>query len=503
MFTDILQIWSDSPALSLAIWLIIAITLMYLGRPHAHQVLQGTGRAIHATLRAAAMSIGRLEQRIDARNRDVLLAQGREETEKAIEREFSRVHAIIDRDLGQYPALHGRLSEILGEVEADYQAATDSAPLPPAWSEVVATISALPESGDPAVARILEDIKEAVDNSHRETLAAYREQTRERHRILDRMRPRWRALSTTLDKVQATITGLDERARAIDRHMADYESIRQGENRAVNTLTASSLTQFLVATLVLTIAGFGALINFHLIALPMSEMVGGASYIGAVRASDVAALVIIMVEITMGIFLLEALGITHLFPLIGRMDDRMRRRMAIVAFAILLLFACIEASLAYLRDLLALDRAALQQSLAEGAAATAAEAPLRWIPSLAQMMLGFILPFALAFVAIPLEAFVHSLRTVLGLVALGLLRLVRVTLRLAGNLAAYLARMLVSLYDFCIMLPVSIEHLIIHHRRNAARRPEAEKGTASSTKKKKSARRESTDKGTELPAQEA
>src|SRR5690625_6517618 len=85
----------------------------------------------------------------------------------------------------------------------------------------------------------------------------------------------------------------------------------------------------------------------------MSEMVGGASYIGSVRTSDVAALVIIMVEITMGLFLLEALQITRLFPVIGSLDDTMRKRMAIAAFTILVIFASIEASLAYMRDLLA------------------------------------------------------------------------------------------------------------------------------------------------------
>src|SRR5690625_7069130 len=113
----------------------------------------------------------------------------------------------------------------------------------------------------------------------------------------------------------------------------------------------------------------------------MSEMVGGASYIGSVRTSDVAALVIIMVEITMGLFLLEALQITRLFPVIGSLDDTMRKRMAIAAFTILVIFASIEASLAYMRDLLALDREALAQSLA---GTTVAQAQFRWIPSVGQ-----------------------------------------------------------------------------------------------------------------------
>jgi hypothetical protein len=457
MLTELFYIWSASPALSLAIWLVICITLLYAGRPHAHQLLRNTGRAINSALRLASASIRQLEQRVVARNRDVLLAMGREAAEKAVEREFSRVNAIVERDLSQYPSLHRKLSDTLQKVEADYHAATEDAPLPPAWSEVLETVSSLPSSGDPAVMKILENIQDAVENSHEQTLKAFQRSANERHRILNGMQPAWRSLNTTMNKVQQTITGLEDRAKIIDRHMADYESIRKAEDKALHALTASSLTQFFVAGLVLIIAAFGGIINFHLIALPMSEMVGGAAYIGAIRISDIAALVIILVEISMGIFLLESLQVTRLFPMIGRMDDRMRKRMAIAAFTILFIFASIEASLAYMRDLLAMDREALAQSLA---GTPVVEAQFRWIPSIGQLVLGFILPFALAFVAIPLEAFVHSLRTVLGLLALGALRALRLTVRMLGGMANHLSKMLVSLYDLPIMLPLSIERLI-------------------------------------------
>lgn len=464
MLSDILSIWSDSPAVSLAVWLVIAIVLLYAGRPHAHQLLRGTGRAIHSTLRTAAKSVSQLEQRVMVRNRDVLLAMGREASEKTIEREFNRVNTLVERDLSQYPGLHRKLADTLKKIEADYHDSTDDAPLPPAWSEVVDTISSLPSSGDPAVVKILDNIKSAVENSHEQTLKAYQKSANERHKILNSMQPEWRTLNNVMEKVQHTITGLDERTKIIDRHMADYEGIRNAEDKAIHSLTASSLTQFFIASLVLAVATFGGIINFHLIALPMSEMVGGSSYIGSVHTSDIAALVIIMVEMTMGLFLLEALQVTRLFPMIGSMDDKMRRFMAIVAFVILLIFASIEASLAYMRDLLALDREALQQSLA---GAAVAEAQFRWIPSVAQLVLGFTLPFALAFVGIPLESFVHSLRTTLGLIALGALRALRLVMRLFGGLANHLSKMLVSLYDLFIMLPLSIERAVKYYQNRA------------------------------------
>ena len=74
--------------------------------------------------------------------------------------------------------------------------------------------------------------------------------------------------------------------------------------------------------------------------------------------------------------------------------------------------------------------------------------------------MGFILPFALAFVAIPLESFIHSLRTVLGMIALTMIHSVAFLARLIGGTARQLSGMLISLYDLFIMLPLGIERLI-------------------------------------------
>ena len=139
----------------------------------------------------------------------------------------------------------------------------------------------------------------------------------------------------------------------------------------------------------------GAFVNFKLIALPMSEMVGAGDYLTAsLRTSEVAALVIIFVEATMGLFLMETLRITHLFPRIHNLGEAMRRRMVWIAFVLLLALAGIEAALALMRDVLLADKQALLQSLA-ATQAVAAEGWLSGIPTAGQMLLGFILPFAL------------------------------------------------------------------------------------------------------------
>jgi hypothetical protein len=240
--------------------------------------------------------------------------------------------------------------------------------------------------------------------------------------------------------------------------MDEYEKIRSGSDKAARALSTSAMTQFAIAGLVLLIAIGGAIINFNLIALPMSEMVGGASYIGPFKTSDVAGLVIILVELTMGLFLMESLRITRLFPIIGAMDDKMRHRMIIVTFTLLAILAGVESALAFMRDRIAHDMEALRHTLsgAEQAGLTTS-----LIPMVGQMVMGFILPFALTFVAIPLEMFVSSSRTVLGGLMAWLLRMFAFLLRLLGNVGFYTGRFIVNVYDLAIFPTIWLEGIIL------------------------------------------
>jgi hypothetical protein len=458
MFNELLTVWSDQPGISATIWIAILVMAAYLARNPAHALIHSSGRAFYVACRLLAAALQNLEVVLQRRNRDVVLSLGQDACERSMEREFHRVNAVVTRDLGAYPALHRQISDTIDRIEEDYQAATDAPPLPPAWLQAVDAIASIPRSGDATVCSILDNIGKTLEDAHRKTEKAYRKSTLQRHKLLGAMQPQWRRLGHSLTRVKDTIDGLDQRSHEIDRQMKSYEAIRSGEDTAVRTLSSSSLTQFFISSLVLVIAVFGGLINFQLIAMPMSEMVGGSSYIGPMRTSDIAALVIIMVEIAMGLFLMESLRITHLFPVIGSMDDNLRKRMLIVTFSILAILATVEASLAYMRDLLALDREALTQSLSSSG--IVAEAEFRWIPSIGQMVMGFILPFALAFVAIPLESFIHSMRTVLGMIALALVHVLALAMRVIGASARQFSNILVSLYDLFIMLPLGIERLV-------------------------------------------
>ena len=279
---------------------------------------------------------------------------------------------------------------------------------------------------------------------------------------MQKLLPYWRKLSFSIDETGNKLQDIVKRSEKIDAQMARYEEINQGTDQAVRILGLSAITQFLISALVIAIAIGGAFFNFHLIALPMSEMVGSVQRIGGVKVSDLAALVIICMEMCAGIFLLEGLRITKLFPMIGSMDDRTRRIIVATSLCVLITLACTESALAFMRDEIAGDLAALRASLAgteidDTAVPTGSQ---HWIPLAANMVLGFILPIALTMIAIPLEYLLQSGRTVIGNVLTFLASTLALILRLLGGAFGQLGKLMLSAYDLLIAGPIFLENLI-------------------------------------------
>jgi hypothetical protein len=442
------------PVFSALILLTLLVIAMYLARGTAHQAIHALFSALSRGLRLASHGVAHGEARLAARNRDVLLAAGREAKERIIEREFVRVGDTVRKDLANYPDMHRRLSEAIIRIEEDQEKAVEVPPEAPGWARAVEAVAKLDAKNEGA--NILSDIHKSMVKAHGEAMDDYRKASAERHSLLRRMMPDWRLIQETLGRVNTSVESVLARSLTIDRHMEEYDAIVRGEDRAVTVLSSSSVVYFFVSALVLAVATAGAAINFSLISRPMAEMVGGTSFIGSFRTADIAALVIIMVEISMGLFLMESLRITRLFPVISALSDKMRVRMIFITFTILLLMASVEAGLAYMREVLLQDELATS-SLLRGDAVAAAINPHLWITTAAQMGMGFILPFALVFVAIPLETFVHSLRTVMGLVAIGVLRVLALLLRVLGNGARHLGTLGQQVYDLVLFVPLWIE----------------------------------------------
>jgi len=453
-------IWTSlipgQPAVSIITWLVIIVVLMYLARKPAHQMILVATHSLRNALKIMATSVWKAEEKLKIRNQEVLLAHGREQVERYIEREFQRVETIINRDLSGYPTLQRDLNMQITRINEDYVHSGEVPPQPPEWLKAIETVAQIPSESSPVVSKILNDIHSTLKKAMDKNVGEYRKANKERHGLLKKMMPYWRSLNKTLESVERKISGLESRSNVIDGHMQHYENILAKSDYAERMLSSSSLTQFFISGLVLMIASVGMYVNFQLVALPMSEMVGAGSYVGSVKASDVAALFIIAIEVILGLFLMESVGVTRLFPVISALDDKKRKAIIWSTFSFLLVFATIESSLAYMRDLLAADREALSQVLS---GVEVEEPEFRWIPSVGQMVMGFILPFALTFVAIPLESFIHSSRTVFGMVLAWLLRMISMGIRLVGNLLIGGGRFLVTLYDLIIFVPLRIEQM--------------------------------------------
>ncbi|MGD8484223.1 MAG: hypothetical protein PVJ63_06270 [Thioalkalispiraceae bacterium] len=459
---------TSSPFLSGLIWFVLVVTVLFVARTHAHMGIKSLCRVVHNAMRITANSVMHAEKTLMQRNSEVLLAQGREAAERIVEREFDRVDATVRRDLAEYPALHRQLSEEITRIDEDYKESTEVPPTPPAWVKAVEAVAKIPSSkGDPMVGNVLEDIHQSLIKANTKATEEYRKSSHERHELLKGMMPQWRKVKQILDRVDKNINSLLTRSVTIDRHMDEYESIVKGTDRAERMLSSSSLTQFFISGLVLAIAIGGAMINFHLIARPMSEMVGGTNQIMGFQINNIAAMVIILIEMAMGIFLMESLRITRLFPIIGALNDKTRIRMVWAFFAMLFFLACVEAGLAFMREILMEEDAATRALLRDGeAAAVVSGSSYLWITTAAQMGMGFILPFALMFVAIPLESFVHSLRTVLGVMGVAALRGLAWFLRLLGNVAKFTGLTLVHIYDLIIFAPLWIEKQVKDNKQN-------------------------------------
>jgi hypothetical protein len=459
---------TPSPVASALLWIILIIAALYLVRNTAHKTIQVASQALHRSFRIASKAVSRSEQGLVTRNRDVLLAAGREAKERIIEREFDRINETVRKDLANYSALHRSLSESIGRIEKEHQEAVDVPPDPPGWVKAVEAVAALDSrEGRVQVGNILSDIHKSLIKAHKEAMIAYHAASAKRHKLLRIMRPEWRQIQQTLLQVGKNVDSLLSRSVTIDRLMQEYEDIVHGQDRAMSVLSSSSLVNFFVSAFVLVIAIGGATINFSLIARPMAEMVGGTNVIGGFRMADIAALVIILVEISMGLFLMESLRITRLFPVIGALPDKTRVRMIYITFTILFLLASVEAGLAYMREVLLQDELATSAILRGDVGATATS-EFMWITTAAQMGMGFILPFALTFVAIPLETFVHSLRTVIGLIGISLLRTLSLALRLLGNIFLHLGILLKLVYDLPLFVPLWLEERMARHAEDAA-----------------------------------
>lgn len=468
-------LWLPSrPVLSGLIWLVLVVVILYVARLPVHRLIAVSFARLNRLLRLLVLFLQGVNSRLRQRNRDVLLARGRENIERKLEKDFVQIADQVSRDLCDWPSVHREMREQITHMEGEREKSAEVPPQPPEWLQVVdavAKVSAkVSARGSAVIAKILADIQVTLQQATDKSVAEYRQANRDRYALLNNMVPQWHGLNNSLDDLDKKISRLNQFTQRIDAHMQTYQQILQGTDQAVKALTRSAATGLLFSLFLLLIATAGGIVNFQLLALPLAEVVGVHSDILGVRSSDVAAAAVIFMQIILGLFLLEAAGVTRLLPDIAMLEKRKRRRVMYLMLLILLVMAAMESLLIYTRDALAADYVSLNQLLA--APAEAQQVSMSWIPALGQVVMGFLLPLLLVFSVIAFETFIYALRTVAGMFLSWLLEVLMLLVRLLAALLRMAGSILIALYDVVIFLPLYIERLMRYQRLS---KPAAEK----------------------------
>jgi hypothetical protein len=461
----------NTAASLLALW-VLSQVFLYFARAPMHRAFRGLARLLGGAFRIAARWCRGMAQIVSRRDHEMIVEMGKGDLEAKVGREFHRIEGAFAKELARYPDLHRKLDDTITKVDADFQECATAAPEAPGWTEAVAAVAKMPPNGDNVVRKVLEEIQKTAIAGEKKALAEFRDATAKRHKILGSMAPAWKELTKLATDVAKAVSGALESTKRIDGYMVSFEKVRASDSKVVRALAWSSTQLFVVSVLVMAVAMGGAFVNFNLIALPMSELVPSGSRIGGMPVATVAALVVVLMEIAAGVFAMEMLGITSFFPKLELLPKSRRRMILTVALGGLFMLACIEASLAILREQIVESSSALRQSLS-GMSHPVANTATSRIPVIGQAVLGFILPWILAMVAVPLETMISTgghivLSTVAGLLYLG-----GMISRLGGHAMRYLLEAARHLYDIYIIIPLQIEKMVSNGRTPDPKSPHA------------------------------
>ncbi len=454
-----LYLFPHNPAASLlALW-VLSQVFLYFARSPMHRAFRGVARLFGGAFRVAARWCRGMARLVSQRDREMIIEMGKGDIEAKVGREFHRIEGAFAKELARYPDLHRKIDDTVTKVDADFQECATAAPEAPGWTEAVSAVAKMPPNGDNVVRKVLEEIQKTAIAGEKKALTEFREAPAKRHKILGGMAPAWKELTKLASDVAKAVSGALESTKRIDGYMTSYEKVRAADAKAVRALGWSSTQLFVVSVLVMAVAMGGAFVNFNLIALPMSELVPSGSRIGGMPVATVAALVIVLMEVAAGVFAMEMLGITSFFPKLELLPKSRRRMILTVALGGLFMLACIESSLAILREQIVESSSALRQSLS-GLAAPVANTATSRIPVIGQAVLGFILPWILAMVAVPLETMISTGGHIVLSAVAGLLYLGSMIFRLGGHGMRYLLEAARHVYDIYIVIPLQIEKMV-------------------------------------------
>lgn len=423
------------------LWLVVAavVVVLYIARPAAHRFLRTAFRFFADLFLVGGHAVAGWSAFIAGRCREQLIEHRADEIEATIERERRQIGTRLGAELAGYPELHRRLVEELVALEDDFRQ------------------SAMQPAGPALIGPNGESLPAPPLDWRARRLA--RERMAKLSRIVRRLGP----IQTLLERLQNIDRRAQHAAQRIEASLQEYHALLLSPERRATGVGISSLQRFLVGLLFGFVAIGGAFLNFFLIERPMAEMVGESYEVAGLPLPQAAALVMIMLEATAGIALMEFWGVTRLVPFVDRLEPHKRTILTIASLVFLFALASIEAGLALVREDIIRATAVTEQIIQGGPAPP----PPSMLPQIVQATLGFVIPFLLALIAVPLELLLTYGTVLGGFLVSAALAVVALALRLMHRVLRGLEAMLIALYDLVIFLPLGIEHLVARRRRPA------------------------------------
>ncbi len=316
------------------------------------------------------------------------------------------------------------------------------------------------------LAEVATDIQGQIGDKSKETLADLEASPKKKRSFITKTRLDYERLSRRMIKHQESLEDVKNRIDAFNESVERYEALLEDPKRKDLLKHGTFVATFLISILFIPLIAGGALLNFQLIARPMAEIVGSGLNVFGYPIYQVAALVMIALEAAAGIIFFDAIGVTSLFGIRERIEDkRVRRALAIGAGVLLLVLASLEAGLAVVREFILAGERAVETQLITGqdapADADGALGSINVLSMIVQATLGFVIPFLLALIAIPLELFVETAPIMAGFLFAHLVLGPVQFLSLVGAvMLQILSRILLTLYDVVIFLPEKIRQAV-------------------------------------------
>jgi hypothetical protein len=432
----------DMPGISIAIWVATSMLFLFFAREPMHKLIQVFSDSTAGGLRKMATWIQKSADKMREKDRKVLLESGLAKVQGEIFQEFHKIDTANTKALAGYPELQLKLDESISKIDDDFQECGQVTPEAPGWSDVVETIArAQGKSGDRIIEKMLGEIHKSAIAGEKKALSELREVAGKRHKILGSMAPVWKRIEKLGKEINSKVDRVVESSRNMDKYMKQYEKLSSGGTQSIDMLASKMTKLFIISLIVIFVGLVGAFINFNLIALPMSELVPAGTRVAGLAVSEVSALVIVALELVLGIFMFEAMGVTHTFPQIAAMTRGKRMVILYGAFIGLLFLSTVELSLA-------------------GESATMADTIDSNITVIGQAMLGFVLPWILAVIAIPLEMFIEASQHAFAKFYALFITLVCHLANIVAYIIEGFFKILIHVFDIYIIVPLQLYKMI-------------------------------------------